>query len=246
MCDPITIAGIALTAGSAVANSVAAGQDARARDSVLLAERLRQKALDQESFAINDASQDRFVDFAPQQEAKAQQLGDYLGATVAPDANTAAGSIMPSSESGIVNQDRSRQLADAQGFVDQQAGALGNLRSFGDLLGEKSLMQARDAGLISQIGGFKRGSSNIVPFELDEAMKAGDGTRMLADILGGLGQITTGVGLSGNTPSFLSGMFAQPAAKAGAGAVVSSAAKVGMNPAIRGASLFAPTSMLGA
>ncbi len=198
MCDPLTIAGIALTAGSVVANSVASGEQARARDSVLAAERMRQNALDQEAWGLNAASQDRFVDFQPQQDARATELGDFLGASVEPDANTSAASIMPSSSSDVVNQERTDQQAEAQGFVDQQGQALGDLRAFGDLLGEKSRLQARDAGLIGQVGGFKQGSQNVVPFELDEAAKAGDGWAMLGDILSGAGSVTTGAGLSGN------------------------------------------------
>lgn len=198
MCDPLTIAGIALTAGSVVANSVAAGEQARARDAVLAAERMRQNALDREAWGLNTASQDRFVDFQPQQDAVSANLGDFLGASVAPDANTSAASIMPSSTSDVVNQERAGQQAEAQGFVDQQGGALADLRAFGDLLGEKSRMQARDAGLIGQIGGFKQGSQSVVPYELDEAAKAGDGWAMLGDILSGAGSVTTGAGLSGS------------------------------------------------
>jgi hypothetical protein len=198
MCDPLTIAGIALTAGSVVANSVAAGEQARARDAVLAAERMRQNALDREAWGLNTASQDRFVNFQPQQDARAAEIGDFLGATVTPDANTEAATVMPSSSSDVVNQERTAQRADAQGYVDQQGMALANLRSFGDLLGEKSRLQARDAGLIGQIGGFKAGSSNVVPFELDQAAKAGDGWAMLGDILSGAGSITTGAGLSGS------------------------------------------------
>lgn len=194
----MTIAGIALTAGSVVANSVSAGEQARARDAVLAAERMRQNALNQEAWGLNAASQDRFVDFQPQQDARAAELGDFLGASVEPDANTSAASIMPSSSSDVVNQERTGQLDEAQGFVDQQGGALANLRAFGDLLGEKSRLQARDAGLIGQVGGFKQGSQGVVPFELDEAAKAGDGWAMLGDILSGAGSVTTGAGLSGN------------------------------------------------
>lgn len=43
MCDPITIAGIALTAGSTIANTIAANRVQRARDDALAAERIRQR-----------------------------------------------------------------------------------------------------------------------------------------------------------------------------------------------------------
>lgn len=206
MCDPLTIAGIALTAGSIVTNSVADGERTRARDNVLVAERMRQQTLDQEAQALNAVSQDRYVNFEPQQQERADQLGDYLQQNVAPDANSAAGTVMPSSSSDIVNDDLDQQQGEAQEYVDQQTGALADLRSFGDLLGETSLMQGRDAGLIGQIGGFKRGSSGVVPFELDHASEAGDGWNLFGDILAGAGSIATGAGLTGGSAN-LSKMF---------------------------------------
>lgn len=207
MCDPIVIAGLALSAGSAVANSVAAGDDARARDAVLAAERIRQHGYDQQAAAINQQSQDRYVGFAPQMADKAQTLGDYLSSRVAPDPSAAVPSALPTSSSGVVNQERQKQTEKAQQYVDQQTGALGNLRSFGDLLGEISLQQGRDASQIGTIGGFKQGSSNIVPLELNQAGKAGDNWRLLADLLGGAGSVATGYGINGGSGAIAS-MFA--------------------------------------
>lgn len=209
MCDPLVIAGLALTAGSAVVNSIAAGEDARARDSVLAAERIRQNQYDQETAALNAQSQDRFVDFEPQMEAKQQSLGDYLETRIA-DPNAAVPSALPSSSSGVVNQEREKRASEAQDFVDQQSGALAGLRSFGDLLGDISLLQGRDARQIGTVGGFKRGSQNVVPLELNQAAKAGDDMRLFADILGGVGSVATGYGIGGgsaNVGTALTRMF---------------------------------------
>lgn len=217
MCDPITIAGIALTAGSAVVNSMAAGADARARDSVLAAERIRQNRYDQETTALNTTSQDRYVGFEPQMTERAGNVGDYLS-TQLPDPNADTPSALPSSQSGVVNQEREGQMDEAQGFVDQQTGALSDLRSFGDLLGSISLLQGRDAAQIGSIGGFKRGSQNVVPLELNEAGKAGDNSRLMADIMGGVGSIATGYGINGGSAS-IANMFGTkapiPAARPG-------------------------------
>lgn len=211
MCDPLVIAGLALSAGSAVANSVAATNDARARDSVLAAERIRQNTYDQEIQALNNQSQDRYVDFTPQMEGRAQTLGDYLATDVAPDPNSAVPSALPSSSSSVVNQEIDKKRGEAQEFVNQQTGALADMRSFGDLLGDLSLLQGRDARTIGTIGGFKRGSQGIVPYELNEASKAGDDMRLFADLLGGAGTIATGYGIGGGS-SALAGMFAAPKA----------------------------------
>lgn len=212
MCDPLTIASIALTAGSVVANSVASGQQQRARDDVLAAERMRQQRLDSEAWAVNDASRDQFVGYQPQQAERAAQLGDYLGTEVAPDANTAAASVMPSSESGIVNRELETQRGDAQQYVDQQAGALGNLRSFGDLLGDKTRQIVQDSGQIGQIARFKAGSNGVLPFELDDASRKGEGLMLLADVLSGAGSIAGSAGLSGQETA-LHKMFGMKAPK---------------------------------
>lgn len=132
-------------------------------------------------------------------EAKAATLGDYLGSKVAPDHNSAAPSPLPSSSSAVVNQETDKQRAAAQGYVDQQSGALANMKSFGDLLGGISLLQGRDAAQIGTIGGFKRGSQGIVPLELNQAAKTGDDMRLLGDILAGAGQVATGYGIGGGT-----------------------------------------------
>lgn len=209
MCDPLIIAGLALTAGSAVVNTIAAGDDTRARDAVLAAERIRQNTFDQETAALNTQSQDRFVGFEPQMAEKATSLGDYLASRVGPstDPNASVPSVLPSSSSGVVNTERDKQTGEAQAFVDQQTGALAGLRSFGDLLGDISLKQGRDARQIGTVGGFKRGSQNVVPLELNEASKAGDNMRLFADILGGAGSATTSYGIGGGTGN-LATMFA--------------------------------------
>lgn len=167
---------------------------------------MRQNRFDTEAAILNDQSRDRFTEFEPQMEDRSQSLGDYLSTSVAPDPNTEAPSPLPSSSSGVVVQEIDKQRGEAQDFVDQQTGALGDLRSFGDLLGDLSLLQGRDARQIGTIGGFKRGSQNVVPLELNEAQKAGDGSRLFADILGGVGSAATGYGISGGTAN-ISSMF---------------------------------------
>lgn len=198
MCDPLTIAGIALTAGSTVANSIASNKAAKARDQALAAERIRQQGYDQEAAALNTQSQDRYQDFEGQQEAKSGELGDYFKEQQI-EANNApvAGEFVPASTSSVVNQEETKQRGKARDFSNAQGEALGNLRSFGDLLGGISRMQARDASQIGTIGGFKRGSASVNPLELDAASHAGDGAKLFGDILGLGGSVSLGAGLSG-------------------------------------------------
>jgi hypothetical protein len=194
MCTPLIVAGLALTAGSMVANSVAQSQIDNARNDVLHAELSRQQGFNREIADLNTQSQDRYIGFEGQQDARADDLASMFASSV-DDPNTA--SVLPASASNIVNKETERQKGDAQQFVDQQSGTLASMRSFGDLLGETSLMQGRDASKVGQLGGFKIGSQGIVPYELDDANKAGDGAKFFGDLLRLGGTVATGAGIGG-------------------------------------------------
>lgn len=188
-----------LSAASAGANSMRQGKIDNARKDAMNAERIRQKAYDQEATAFNTQSQDRFKDYGTEQTAKGKSLGDYFAKASAPteDANADAGALMPTSSSDIVTREIGKQDANAGAFVGKQAAALGDLRAFGDLLGEKSTLQARDAGSIGQVGGFKKGSSAVLPYELEAANQKGAGLGILADLLGGAGSVVSSAGSGG-------------------------------------------------
>lgn len=195
MCDPLTIAGVAMTAGSTVANSMAQSRAAGARKDALAAERIRQGGYDQEAQALNTQSQDRYKDFEGQEEAKAAKLADYYKSQSVPEPE--AGVALPTSASNIVLREEGKQRGKAREFTDRTGEALGALRAFGDVLADRSRLQARDAALIGQVGGFKKGSSAVMPYELDAANKRGAGLKLFGDILGGLGGVATVAGLGG-------------------------------------------------
>jgi hypothetical protein len=199
MCDPLTIAGIALTAGSTVANTMAQNKVAKARSEALSAERTRQAALDQEAQARNTISQNRYgPDYAKGQQAKATQLGDLLAKQdISKDTSVTGVAEAAPSTSDVAVQETARQQGAAKKYTQQQGQALGELRSFGDYLGDTSRLQARDAGLIGQIGGFKRGSSDVVPYELDAASHKGDSLKAFGDLLNFGGSLALGKGLQG-------------------------------------------------
>lgn len=199
MCDPLTIAGIALTVGSTVAGSVAQSKVASARDDVLSAERIRQKGLDQEADALNLQSQDRYQDAEGQQKEKAQELGDYFKEqqVQADTAATEGAPVMPVSDSNITVQAEGKKRKEARNFTDRLGEARGDMRSFGDYLGGVGRLQARDAGRIGQVGNFKKGSSEITALELEAANGAGNGLKMFGDLAGVLGGAALGKGLQG-------------------------------------------------
>ena len=202
MCDVASIAGIVLTAGSTVANTIAANQQAKARDQALAAERIRQGKLDRENEALNQTSRDRYQDFEGQQQERGSKLADYFTENEAntADANQqAVQDMLPTSGSDITVREQAKQSGLAKAFTDQQGQALGNLRAFGDVLGGIGRQQARDASSIGQINSFKRASSGIVPLELEAANEKGAGARLFGDLLGLGGGLALNKGLSGGT-----------------------------------------------
>lgn len=193
----MTIAGAALSVGSTVANAAGARKAAKARDSALAAERIRQGGLDREAQALNTTSQDRYTDAEAKTDEKAKALGDFFTAEApGQGANVGAASVMPTATNDIVTQEIAKKSGQAKQFTDQQGNALASMRAFGDVLGDTGRLQARDASEIGQIGGFKRGSADVLPLELEEASKKGAGLRLLGDILGGVGGIALNAGLT--------------------------------------------------
>jgi hypothetical protein len=238
MCDPLTIAGIALTAGSEVANGIAASKVAHARDDALAAERTRQSKLNQEANSVNAQSQDRYVDFSGKQDQAATDLGQYFTDQKIANANdnaTATNALtIPQSGSNVVTREVAKQNAKADAYANQQGEALGKLRSFGDVLGDIGRQQARDAGTIGQIGGFKAGSENVLPLELDAASHKGDGLKTFGDILGLGGSLLTGAGLTGGGPGVVSFTGDVPGVPAGFDPWA------GMRSVTAGSNLFSP------
>lgn len=221
MCDPLTIAGLALTAGSTVANYAAQSKVQAARNDAMAAERIRQTGLDRQATAINETSRGRYDNIEGQQQDKATKLGDYFAQQATAEPTTAE--ALPTSTSNVTVQEEANQRAKARSFTEQSGAALGNLRAFGDVLGGIGRQQARDAGEIGQIGGFKAGSSGVLGYELDDASHKGDGLKMFGDLLGGVGGVATSAGLSGK------GLF-------GIGA------KGGSNIKTSGSALFSPAA----
>lgn len=226
MCDPATIAGLALTAGSTVVNYMANSQIERARNDALAAERIRQGTLDRQAEAISETSRERYDNIDEQQQESSKKLGDYFAEQTTAEPTTAE--ALPTSTSNIVVAEEAKQRGKARDFTEQSGKALGDLRAFGDVLGGIGREQARDAGEIGQIGSFKQGSSGVLPYELDAANQKGAGLKLLGDVLGGAGSVATSAGLSGG------GLFgarprvtARSAVAAGAGASTKGTLRLG-------------------
>lgn len=197
MCTPLAIGGLVLTGASIAANQVAQSNVSSARNDALEAERVRQAGFDKQAQAVNTGAQDRYKDFGAQQDTKAQSLASFYKDQTA---NTAAATpqAAPPSSSNITIQEQAKQQGKSADYSNQQADALGNLQAFGNLFGDIGRSQARDATTLGQIGDFKKGSSGVLPYELEAANGAGGTMGFLGDVLGGLGQAGVSAGLAGS------------------------------------------------
>ncbi|WP_068314929.1 hypothetical protein [Polycladidibacter hongkongensis] len=193
MCDPMTIAGIALSGVSAAANGARQSAIQDARDDAMAAERIRQKGFWGEQLKLNDESRAEFEDFEDKRQLETQSLQSLFETNADTGAQPA---LMPDS-SEIVNVNTAKQSARAKQHTDRQAKTLAALRSFGNVLGDANIERAKDAQEIGMIGGLSRGSQSVLPMELEAANSAGAGAGLIADIAGGLGSVMTSGGLSG-------------------------------------------------
>ena len=183
------------TLGSTIANTIGANQAQKALASTQAAERARQKQFDDESFALNTAAQNRYTDMPEKMDTRATDLAQMFNQPTQ-DAPAAPVITTPESTSGIVTSRENSAVAKAKGETDARATSLGKLRSFGDILGDASRMQGRDAGQLGLIGSMRRGSQAVLPLELEAAQSKGRGMRLLGDILSAGGGLMGG-GLGG-------------------------------------------------
>lgn len=225
--DPITLAllGGSATLASTFMNSSAQNAVDAARSKVINDERARQQGFDTQAGQLNDQSLGRYSNFGDQMTAKTDQLAQLFKTPVITPNTQYTQAPLPPAQSDLVNREIATKDGIANNYVSHQADTLAALRSFGDLFGGIQRGQAKDAQLVGQIGGFKKGSQGVEQIELDNANRAGNTDKAWGDILGGLGKVGLTAGLSG--------AFA-PAA----------AASVGANGAILGA--LGPTSVGGA
>ena len=195
--DPLTLAiiGAALTAGGYGAKAIGQGQIDSARADAQMQENLRQRLLDTEAYDLANRSQDRYKGMDEQRRRRIDDVAQFYTDT----AGAVTGdSVMPATDSTITVQEQGKQGRKAAAFNNQQRRAQADVRSFGDFLGTAARGAQRDSSDIGSIAGFKRGSSAVLPLELEAANGAGAGMQLLGDLLAGAGQVGLSAGLSGS------------------------------------------------
>lgn len=199
MCDPATIAGVALSAVgsglSAMEQQKNAERGAAARQAAAEAELQRQKVFRDEAQPM--------VASATQQTGAQQSLADLLSAqTKRTDAMT--GAVTPETytpalpSGGDVNREVVRKMAEAASGARDNAARAGKLQGWGDVGANQGLNLASTARGLNTVTDLAGGSVRLLPFEQDvaeyNATRKGPG--MLGDLLGLAGK---GIGLAGMT-----------------------------------------------
>lgn len=202
---------IALLIGSYLANQEAQGQVSDARNSRLRDEGLRQKALGAEADArLREtlAAQQRPAMEQDQRVAEASREQKY--ATAAPT-TADTGYVTAPSAPKEVKSELAARMVDAIRRGRQQSQALATLGATSDATANSQIGLARSAQDLNLIGGRSRASSAILPYELSDANRKGQGARTVADLFN-VASLGTGLYGMANPPVDYGGFYARSAA----------------------------------
>jgi hypothetical protein len=205
---PLILAGAGLAGelGGAGLGALANGQVAAARKAAQDAELQRQQRWDQQIQTLQNQNLQGYNNIQPQMDTRAANVADFYKATGGdlPSSGPTAGTMPPITNAAVANEGKVAQ-GKVAAYNTQQGQALGNLRSFGDIMGGNARTTAVNNSIINGINSMKTGSASVLKHELEGANSAGGGLRTFADILGGLGKVGVSAGLSGGFGNLFGG-----------------------------------------
>ncbi len=202
MCDPFTIAGLALTAASTAASAISSRKVEKNRNRAQVAENQRQRDLQNKSI---DAVQETQKNFDPalqrEQLAAAEQArADDLARNATGGGFSVSDIPIAGSAPRVVRETAAKELSEGIGRGKDFAKNLGVMGGFGDLQFDNRLMLqnlGEQQGLLARESA---GSSAILPLELQKANRSGNTLAGVGDILGGLGSVANLAGATGYNP----------------------------------------------
>ena len=205
----------ALFVGGTLAQQQGANTAVRARNSTALAEVDRQGRLGDEQAAVFDESLANFE--RPNQDAdrvsRQRQRGAAVDAAVTP---TDPAVPVSGGAPKVVRSTIAKALTDALDTGRRRGKAQGALASFGDLAFDNNIDLTRSGRQQATLGGFSRGSSNILPLELVGADQEGADQRSFGQLLSSAGQLAGLAGFAGFGPQNFGSLFGRPGLAAGA------------------------------
>lgn len=198
MClPPLLIAGAALALGGAGLNYMGQRKADHAMTRTFSRERSRQDAFEKDQIARFEdslASTGNVAD--PAAMAAAAAAREKVSSAVT---KSAAGSYLPGSASAnkIVADHKVVAGKAADGRTGSLAHALASLGGVGDLMQQNAINIGRNSGAIDQIGGFKRGSLDVLQSEMDAAKRKGSTLRTLGSLAQTIGSAMISGGAGG-------------------------------------------------
>lgn len=194
MCDPIS-ASLALAAAGTASNVAGQRKAQKAMDGAREAERIRQKGYQDSSNAVLDKSMggaDKGAQDSTEAEALAARKAAADEATAGvrrPIEATGANLAGDQTANAVIDAEMARKSAAALGYAGQQGDAKAKLLSFQDLNFSNAINNARAAQEQARIANFAKGSSDILPLELEVAGRKGQGLQTLGSALSTAGTI---------------------------------------------------------
>lgn len=194
MCTPLIA--LALTAAGTAASAAGVKKAQKAQDGAREAERTRQKGFQSEADARaveNQASTGKGATDSGMKKAEEERkaASDAAVAEVkAPVEATGANLAGDGSAAKLVAGETATQAAKGLGYAIQQGAAKAKLSGFNDVGFENALLNARTNQDIARIANFAKGSSDVLPVELEAAARKGEGLRTLGSVLSTAGTIS--------------------------------------------------------
>jgi len=194
MCNPVIFA-LALTAAGSAAQAAGARRAAKAMAGARTAESIRQKGFQDQANAVvddslnksgKDATDKGMADAAAQRAAASDAaVADVRAPIEATGANLAGdqtvNAVMASEGDVAANKNL--------GYATQQGRAKANLLSFNDVTFQNAINNIKAGQQLNTVGNFMRGSSNVLPIELEAASRQGEGLKTLGTALSTAGSV---------------------------------------------------------
>lgn len=179
MCNPLLFAA-ALAAGGAGSNYMGQRRVNNAREDSLMAEGDRQRNFQNQA---NDIIEQQTVQQSPAAQNQAfAETAERRTAALTPSQSDAASLPTSGSAPIQVNGEIARQISDAVRAGRSRLSAQARLSAYDENQFNNRLGLNRGATDIGQIADFSRGSSGVLPFELQGAENAGRGWKNAADL----------------------------------------------------------------
>lgn len=195
MCEPIS-ASLALAAAGTAAQAAGQRKAQKAMSGAREAERIRQKGYQESSNAVLDKSM-AGADKGAQDSTEAEALASRKAASDAAVADvrrpieaTGANLAGDQTAAAVIDAEMARKGAAALGYAGQQGDAKAKLLSFQDLNFANAINNARSAQEQARIANFAKGSSDVLPIELEAASRKGQGLQTLGSALSAAGMVT--------------------------------------------------------